>query len=75
MNPLDEVIERINRNEAKREKRLIASSTKIGKKAGIMEIVKNMLLLNQDEKTIMKFTKVKKEDIEKVKKELNMQVN
>lgn len=71
MNPLDEVIERINRNEEKRKRKLIKNS----KKAGIMEIVKNMLLLNQDEKTIMKFTKVKKEDIEKVKKQINMQVN
>ena len=34
-----------------------------------------MLELNQDEKTIMKFTKAKKSDIEKAKKELQMQVN
>ena len=37
-----------------------------------MSIIKNMLQLNQDDKTIMKFTNAKKEDIEKVKIDLGM---
>lgn len=49
---------------------------KEGRKEGIQEtimlIIKNMLQLNQDDKTIMKFTNAKKEDIEKVKINLGM---
>lgn len=49
---------------------------KEGKKEGIQEaimlVIKNMLQLNQDDKTIMKFTNAKKEDIEKVKISLGM---
>lgn len=67
----DEWFETIKRNEAKKENKL----RKEGKKETILEIIKNMLELNQDEKTIMKFTKAKKSDIEKAKKELQMQVN
>ena len=43
-----------------------------GRKEGILEIIKNMLKLNQDEKTIMKFTNAKQADIEQAKKELQM---
>lgn len=39
-------------------------------KETIITIIKNMLQLNQDENTIMKFTNAKKEDIERAKKEL-----
>ena len=67
----DEWFETIKRNEAKKENKL----RKEGKKETILEIIKNMLELNQDEKTIMKFTKAKKSDIEEAKKELQMQVN
>ena len=49
---------------------------KEGMQKGIQEalgsIIKNMLQLNQDDKTIMKFTNAKKEDIEKVKINLGM---
>ena len=46
-----------------------------GKIETITNMIKNMLKLNQDEEFIMKCTNAKKEDIEKVKKELKMQVN
>ena len=71
----DEWFETIKRNEAKKENKLRKEGKKLGKKETILEIIKNMLELNQDEKTIMKFTKAKKSDIEKAKKELQMQVN
>ncbi len=54
------------KKEGKREGR------KEGRKEGILEIIKNMLKLNQDEKTIMKFTNAKQADIEQAKKELQM---
>ena len=41
---------------------------------GIMLVIKNMLQLEQDDTTIMKFTKAKKEDIEKAKTELGMTI-
>ncbi len=62
----EEWIERIKRNERKKEKRL----TEAGKKETIIEIVKNMLKLNQDENTIMKFTNAKREDIEEAKRQM-----
>ena len=39
-----------------------------------MLVIKNMLQLEQDDTTIMKFTKAKKEDIEKAKTELGMTI-
>ena len=39
---------RITRNEARKESRLIRK----GRKETILEIIKNMLKLNQDEKTL-----------------------
>lgn len=49
---------------------------KEGRKEGIQEaiisVIKNMIKSNQDDKTIMKFTNAKKEDIEKVKINLGM---
>lgn len=74
----DEWFETIKRNEAKKENELKKQGRKEGRKQGkketILEIIKNMLTLNQDAQTIMKFTKAKKSDIEEVKKELQMQV-
>ena len=52
------------RREGKRE----------GRMEGLIEmmanVIKNMLLQNEDEEKIMKYTNAKKEDIEKVRKEL-----
>ena len=79
---------RITRNEKRKEARLIRrgrnegiiegkmegkrEGRREGRREGILEIIKNMLKLNEDEKTIMKFTNAKQADIEKVKKELQM---
>ena len=63
---------RIIRNEKRKEARLIRKGKSEGKMEVILEIIKNMLKLNQDEKTIMKFTNAKQADIEKAKKELQM---
>ena len=79
----DEWFETIKRNEAKKENELKnqgkkegrKEGRKLGKKETILEIIKNMLVLNQDEKTIMKFTKAKKSDIEEARKELQIQIN
>ena len=59
---------RITRNEKRKEARLIRE----GKRETILEIIKNMLRLKQDEKTIMRFTNAKQSDIEKAKRELQM---
>ena len=82
----EEWIERIKRNERKKEKKLTEAGITIGRKEGlqegkregvrvgkketIIEIVKNMLKLNQDENTIMKFTNAKREDIEEAKRQM-----
>ena len=72
MSQMEELFERIERNEA----RIKAKERGAGKAEGIIEtvvsIIKNMLLQNVDEEKIMKYTNAKKEDIEKVKKELGM---
>ena len=83
----DEWVETIMKNEEKKEKALRREGRREGKREGkregrregkketILEIIKNMLELKQDEKTIMKFTKAKKSDIEEAKKEMQMQGN
>ena len=38
-------------------------------------IIKNMLKENQDENTIIRFTNAKKEEIDEIKRELEMQAN
>ena len=71
---------RITRNEKRKEARLIrkgrsegvAEGKREGKRETILEIIKNMLRLKQDEKTIMRFTNAKQSDIEKAKRELQM---
>ena len=71
---------RITRNEKRKEVRLIrkgrsegvAEGNREGKRETILEIIKNMLRLKQDEKTIMRFTNAKQSDIEKAKRELQM---
>ena len=56
------------------EKRRMKEIEQTGKMDGLKEIIKNMLKLNQDESTIMKFTNAKKKDIERAKKELSTQI-
>ena len=67
---------RITRNEKRKEARLIrkgrSEGVAKGKRETILEIIKNMLRLKQDEKTIMRFTNAKQSDIEKAKRELQM---
>ena len=41
-----------------------------GKKAGQKEIAKNMMSINLDEKIILQTTKIEKEELEKIKKEI-----
>ena len=85
----DEWFETIKRNEIKKENRLRREGEKKGEKIGekrgeekgkkegrresLLEIIKNMIRLNQDEKIIIKFTKAKKSDIEEAKRELEAQ--
>ena len=77
----DEWFETIKRNEIKKENRLRREGEKKGEKRGeekgrresLLEIIKNMIRLNQDEKIIIKFTKAKKSDIEEAKRELEAQ--
>ena len=79
--------ERKKAEEEKRRKEYIKQCKKEaleeGKKEGIKEgvletlvsTIKNMLKYHEDEEKIMKYTNAKREDIEKIKKELEMQVN
>lgn len=73
----DEWFETIKRNEIKKENRLRREGEKKGEEKGrresLLEIIKNMIRLNQDEKIIIKFTKAKKSDIEEAKRELEAQ--
>lgn len=72
MSEMDDLLERIEINEARIRRNLINK----GKMEGIIEtmttIIKNMLQQNENEEKIMKYTNAKKEDIEKVKKELKI---
>lgn len=72
MSDMEDLLERIEINEARIKRNLI----KKGRKEGIIEtitnIIKNMLQQNEDEEKIMKYTNAKLEDIEKAKKELGM---
>lgn len=64
---------------AERLAKELRSERKIGISQGIsqaiMETIKNMLKYNEDEEKIMKYTNTKKEEIEKIKKELETQTN
>lgn len=57
-------------------KRIIDAEFRKQKRDGILEmtakVIRNMLQQNEDEEKIMKYTNAKKEDIENVKKQLNM---
>lgn len=70
---MEDLVERIKKYEERKEKRLVGKGKVEGAKEAIINMIKNMLKLNQDEEFIMKCTNAKKEDIEKIKKELEMQ--
>lgn len=76
MSDMEDLLERIEINEARIKRNLINRGIKQGKSEGMMEtitnIIKNMLRQNEDEEKIMKYTNAKREDIEEVKKELGM---
>ena len=64
-NNMEDLVERIKKNEEKIRKKLIRE----GKK----EVIINMLKRNEDEEKIMEYTNVKKDELEKIKKEMQMQ--
>ena len=63
---MEDLIERIEKYEERRENRLISR----GRAETLTNMIKNMLKFGQDDETIMKYTNAKKEEIEKVKKQL-----
>lgn len=65
--PMEDLIQRIKANEKRRERKLI--------KEAIVEVIEKMIKANQDENTIMKFTNVKKEEIDRIRKKMQMQSN
>lgn len=71
---MEEWLERVRKNDARIERNLIKKGEQKGRTDGIIEgimtIVKNMLKNNMDDESIMKYTNVKKEEIEKARKEL-----
>ena len=80
MNNMEELFERIERNEARIRKNLIKKGIRKGISTGrlqgifenMMNTIKNMLQQNENEEKIMKYTNAKQEDIEVAKKELGM---
>lgn len=72
---MEDWIERMKENRRKEDIKLRKKAIKEGRAEAIALIIKNMLKENQDENTIIKFTNAKREDIEEVRKELEMQVN
>lgn len=81
----DEWVETIRKNDEIEKQKLINAGIETGIKTGIKtgirtggknklhEIIKNMLTLNESEQKIMLYTKAKKSEIEKVRKELQAQ--
>ena len=72
MSDMEDLIERIEINEAKIKRKLIKKGKKEGMIETITNIIKNMLQQNEDEEKIMKYTNAKREDIDAAKKELGM---
>lgn len=74
--PMEDLVERIRINEMKKERALKREGMKVGREYGIKEtiksVVRNMLKANQDEEMIMKITNAKREEIEKIRKELEV---
>ena len=67
---MDEWLESIRRNDAKIKMNWMKDGMKKGRKQGITAILKNMLENKVDIESIMKYTNVEKEEIEKIKKEM-----
>lgn len=72
--PMEDLIQRIEADEKRRENALKKKAKKDGVVEGMKEtikiIVKNMLKDNQDEDTIMRYTKVGREEIEKIRRDM-----
>ena len=64
---MEDLIERIKANDKKKERAL----KREGIKETIKLVIKNMLKENHAEEMIMKITNAKKEEIEKIRKEMN----
>lgn len=73
----DEWIERVKRNNAKIKNDLINQGKEEGKKEGIKEtikaMIKSMLSYNETDEKIINYTKVSKKELEKIKKEVQIQ--
>ena len=73
----DEWIERVKRNNSKIKNDLINQGKEEGKKEGIKEtikaMIKSMLSYNETDEKIINYTKVSKKELEKIKKELQIQ--
>lgn len=69
---MEDLIERIKKNEEKIRKGLINKGKQKGKKEGIIEIITNMLSKNEDEEKIMEYTNVEIEEIRKIKRQLKI---
>lgn len=72
MSEMEDLIERIEINEARIKRKLIKKGRTEGMIETITNIIKNMLQQNEDEEKIMKYTNAKREDIEAAKKELGI---
>lgn len=76
MKEMEDLFERIEKNEARIRKNLINKGRTAGRAEGrlesMMNIIKNMLQQNEDKEKIMRYTNAKIEDIEAAKKELGM---
>ena len=73
----DEWIERFKRNNAKIKNDLINQGKEEGKQEGLKEtikaMIKSMLSYNETDEKIINYTKVSKKELEKIKKELQIQ--
>lgn len=80
MSDMEDLLERIEINDARIKRNLINRGIRQGRNEGrnegiietITNIIKNMLQQNEDEEKIIKYTNAKREDIEQIKKELGM---
>ncbi len=69
----DEWIERVKRNNAKIKNDLINQGKKEGIKETIKAMIKSMLNYNETDEKIINYTKVSKKELEKIKKEVQIQ--
>ena len=76
----EELIDKIDRKAGEESvsnlyNRLLEENKRIlkqGKMEGVYSVIKNMLVINLDDETIMQATKIKKEELEKIKKEMKV---